>query len=393
MDRVVVVGAGVLGASVAYHLARSGADVVVLEAERSASGASGATLSLDVTHLQTPYAYYRLNRAGSEGHLRLAEEIGGPSWRHPAPLIQWADGEAAQQALRERALQVRSWGHACDLAPAAALREAAPEVDPAACSAEEVVVHTGAAWFDAPRFVQALLEAAARHGAELHSRTPVTGLLREDSRVTGVVAGERRFTASTVVNCAGSMAEALAALAGVRLPMRAVPGLLVESGRLPDVPLGAILAAPGINLRPTPDGGVLALSRDIDARLDARLGGPLDGLSQELFRRAGDVVPELRRTGSAASRVGFCPVPLDELPLVGAVPGAPGLYHLVAHSGVTLAPVLGRLAADEITTGRPSPELAAYRPDRAMSGDVYAENMRALGCHVPQGSAKPDVQL
>lgn len=67
MDRVVVVGSGVLGASVAYHLARSGADVVVMEAERPASGASGATLSLDVTHLQAPYSYYRLNRAGSEG--------------------------------------------------------------------------------------------------------------------------------------------------------------------------------------------------------------------------------------------------------------------------------------------------------------------------------------
>ncbi|MFJ8929799.1 NAD(P)/FAD-dependent oxidoreductase [Streptomyces sp. NPDC102364] len=393
MDRVVVVGSGVLGASVAYHLARSGADVVALEAERPASGASGATLSLDVTHLQTPYAYYRLNRAGSEGHVRLVEEIGGPSWRHPAPLIQWADGEAAQQALRERALQVRSWGHACGLAPAAALRKVVPEVDPASCTAEEVVVHTGAAWFDAPRFVHALLEAAARHGAELHYRTPVTGLLREGARVTGVVAGERRFTASAVVNCAGSTAEALAALAGVRLPMRAVPGLLVESGRLPDAPLGAILAAPGINLRPTPDGGVLALSRDIDARLDARIGGPLDGLSQELFRRAGDVVPELRRTGPAAARIGVCPVPLDELPLVGAVPEAPGLYHLVAHSGVTLAPVLGRLAAEEITTGRPSPELAAYRPDRSMSGDVYEDNMRALGRHVPHGSARPDVRL
>ncbi|MEB8336859.1 NAD(P)/FAD-dependent oxidoreductase [Streptomyces endophyticus] len=389
MDRAVVVGAGVLGASVAYHLARSGAEVIVLEAERPASGASGATLSIDVTHLQTPHAYYRLNREGSEGHLRLAEELGGPSWRHPAPLIQWADGDAAQQALRERALQARSWGHACGLAPAAALREAAPAVDPAACTAEEVVVHTGAAWFDAPRFVHALLEAAARHGAELHYRTPVTGLLREGTRVAGVVAGERRFTASAVVNCAGPAAEALAAIAGVRLPMRAVPGLLVESGRLTDSPLEAILAAPRIDLRPTPDGGVLALSRDIDAHL----GGPLDGLPQELFRRAGDVLPKLLRAGPAAARVGVCPVPLDGFPLVGAVPEAPGLYHLVAHSGVTLAPVLGRLAAREITTGRPSPELAAYRPYRSMSGDVYAENMRAMGRHVSRGSAEPHVQL
>ncbi|NEB76232.1 FAD-binding oxidoreductase, partial [Streptomyces sp. SID14478] len=95
----------------------------------------------------------------------------------------------------------------------------------------------------------------------------------------------------------------------------------------------------------------------------------------------------LARARFEDARIGVRPVPSDGLPLVGAVARAPGLYHLVSHSAVTLAPVLGRLAAQEITTGRPAPELAAYRPDRAVPGDVHDENLRAMNHRRPAPSS------
>ncbi|MFE6887298.1 NAD(P)/FAD-dependent oxidoreductase [Streptomyces sp. NPDC057694] len=390
MNRVVVVGAGVLGACVTYHLARAGAHVILLEqAPGPAAGTSGATFAADVTHLKTPYAYYRLNRQGSEGHLRLAEELGGPGWRHPVPLVQWADSEDGQRALREKAARAREWGHDCRLAPAAALRDLAPAVDPAACPADEVVVHGGGAWFDAPRFVRALLAAAARRGTvETHYGTAVTGLTRDGKHagalVTGVRTGTRTWHADAVVNCAGPGADRLADLAGVRLPLRRVPGLIATSGPLPDRPLTAILSVPGLDLRPTADGGVLALSWEIDARLR----GAVDGLPRELHRRARELVPAVARARITDARIGIRPVPLDGLPLVGAVPEAPGLYHLVSHSGVTLAPVLGRLAAREITGGRPLPELADYRPGRPVADAVHDENLRAMNHHGAKSQAE-----
>ncbi|WP_353946517.1 FAD-binding oxidoreductase [Streptomyces sp. HUAS MG91] len=386
MYRVVVVGAGVLGASVTYHLARAGAQVIVVEqAPGPATGTSGATFAADVTHLKTPYAYYRLNRQGSEGHLRLAEEVGGPGWRHPVPHVQWADDEDGQGALRERAARAREWGHDCRLAPASALRDLVPAVDPAACPVEEVVVHGGGAWFDAPRFARALLGAAARRGAvETHYGTPVTGLPRAGERVTGVRAGPRTWHADAVVNCAGPGADRVAALAGLRLPLRRVPGLIATSGPLPGHPLTAILSVPGLDLRPTADGGVLALSWEVDARLR----GAVEGFPQELHRRARALVPGVAGARITDARIGVRPVPLDGLPLVGAAPGAPGLYHLVSHSGVTLAPVLGRLAAEEITGGPPAPELAAYRPDRTVADAVHDENLRAMNHHGAKSQAE-----
>ncbi|MEV1026684.1 FAD-binding oxidoreductase [Streptomyces sp. NPDC050264] len=390
MESAVVVGAGVLGACVSYHLARAGVRVVVVEEEaRPAAGTSGATFSADVTHLKTPYAYYRLNRQGSDEHRFLSEALGGPAWRHPAPLLQWADGDAAQQALRERALRAQGWGQDCRLAPPSVLRELAPAVDPAACGADEVVVHGSACWFDAPRFVHTLLDAAVRHGAETRLGVAVTGLTRVAGRITGVVAGDRSFSADAVVNCAGPGADRVAGFAGVRLPMRRVPGLVTESDALAGAPLTAIVAAPDIDLRPTPGGGVLALSWDVDARLDGAVQPRVDGLPRELHRRAGTVLPGLARARIEDARIGVRPVPHDGLPLVGEVPGAPGLYHLVSHSAVTLAPVLGRLAAQEITTGRPATELTAYRPDRAVPGDVHDENLRAMNRRRPQPQREP----
>ncbi|MEV3859378.1 FAD-binding oxidoreductase [Streptomyces sp. NPDC050095] len=382
MTSAVVVGAGVLGACVGYHLARAGVRVVVVERARPACGTSGATFAADVTHLKTPYAYYLLNRQGSDEHRRLGEELDGPAWRHPAPLLQWADGEEAQQALRAQALRVRGWGHDCRLVPPSLLRELAPAVDPAACRADEVVVNDSTAWFDAPGLVRTLLDAAVRlGGVETHFGAAVTGLVRAGGRIAGVVAGERSWDADVVVNCAGPGADRIAALAGVRLPLRRVPGLVTESEPLPGRPLTAIVAAPGIDLRPTRGGGVLALSWDVDARLN----GSVDGLPQELHRRARVVVPGLARTRIEDARIGVRPVPSDGLPLVGEAAGAPGLYHLVSHSAVTLAPVLGRLAAQEIGTGRPAPELAAYRPDRAVDGDVHDANLRAMNRRAVNG--------
>ncbi|MFJ8929923.1 NAD(P)/FAD-dependent oxidoreductase [Streptomyces sp. NPDC102364] len=386
MNRAVVVGAGVLGACVAYHLARAGVEVVVLEEAGPASGTSSATFAADVTHLKTPHTYYRLNRQGSDGHRALAEELDGPTWRHPVSLVQWADSDDAQRTLHEQASRVREWGHDCRSAPASVLRELAPAVDPAACTADEIVVHTGTAWFDAPRLVNALLDAAVRVGAEAHYGTRVTGLLRDGARVVGAEAGERTWRADVVVNCAGPAADQIAALAGARLPLRHVPGLIAESAPLAEEPLTAILSAPGIDLRPTADGGVLALSWEVDARLD---GMAADGLPSELHRRASTVVPGLGGARIADARIGVRPVPLDGLPLVGEADAAPGLYHLVSHSAVTLAPVLGRLAAQEITSGRAAEELDAYRPGRAINGDVQDENLRAMNRRGRESQPQP----
>ncbi|WP_327392710.1 FAD-binding oxidoreductase [Streptomyces sp. NBC_01186] len=382
--RALVIGAGVIGAATAHRLAEAGVSVTVLDAAGPAQRTSSATFSIDVTHLKTPYSYFELNRRSSVLHRELE---GHEAWRHPAPLVQWGHTDAERRTIRERAERLAGWGHACRTADPAELRTLAPAADPASCRADELVVHDDAAWYDAPALARALLDRAAVLGAEIRYDTPVTGLLREGGeggasgagggRVLGVVARGRTWEADHVVNCAGPDAGRIAAMAGVELPLRQIPGLVGESVPLPEGPLGAILATPGVDLRPAPGGRVCAISWAVDGLLDPSAETAVPA-GADLLAHCAEVLPALRTGSLAGLRVGVRPVPEDGLPLVGPHPEAPGLYTVVTHSGVTLAPLLGLLAAREISSGVVAGELEPYRPDRDTSRPVRDESLAVM---------------
>ncbi|MEU0569946.1 FAD-binding oxidoreductase [Nonomuraea sp. NPDC005983] len=379
MSRVIVLGAGVLGASVAYHLVEAGVQVVVVEAGGPAAGTSSATFAMDVTHLKTPRSYFELNRRSAALHATLAERLAGPSWRHPMPAIQWGDGEQGQRAIRERAIRLQSWGHPCRIADPSELRELAPAVDPRSCTAGELVVHDHSAWYDAPLFVRRLLDRAALLGADVLYGQRVTALLRDGDRVVGAETATRRWTADWVVNCTGPDADRIAALAGTGLPMTRIPGLVGESTPVPDARLGAILATPEVDLRPSPGDRICSISWPVDALLPAEGAAEADsGLEERLHAGGQRVIPALREARMAGVRLGIRPVPADGLPLVGVDPRAPGLYSVVTHSGVNLAPELGRLAAEEITTGGESDDLVGYRVTRDTAASVQDESLSVM---------------
>jgi len=133
-----------------------------------------------------------------------------------------------------------------------------------------------------------------------------------------------------------------------------------------------------VDLRPAPGGRVCAISWPLDALLapSAEASVP-PGI--DLLGRCSAVLPAFRAL--SGTRIGVRPVPEDGLPLVGPHPGAPGLYTVTTHSGVTLAPLLGALAAREITGSRPVSELAPYRPDRDTSHPIRDESLAVMSGH------------
>ena len=82
--------------------------------------------------------------------------------------------------------------------------------------------------------------------------------------------------------------------------------------------------------------------------------------------RARAIVPRLAGVEIESTRLCWRPMPADGLSAVGPVAALPGYYVALTHSGVTLAPVLSRLVADEIATGRPAAALAPFRPERLL---------------------------
>jgi glycine/D-amino acid oxidase-like deaminating enzyme len=83
-----------------------------------------------------------------------------------------------------------------------------------------------------------------------------------------------------------------------------------------------------------------------------------------ILTKIGAFLPAARSVPLERLMLGFRPMPLDELPVVGALPGAPGIHVVVTHSGVTLAPLLGQFVRDEVLAGSRLEALAPYRPER-----------------------------
>lgn len=370
---VLVIGAGIVGAALAYHLARRGAAVTIVDAAEPGQGVTASSFAwLNAFH-KTPRAYFDLNVAGMAEHQRLASELGGASWFHPAGGLQWADTAQEQAALRRDAERLTGWGYAIEaVAPSIVMRELEPSLRLDEASVAEVWHTPNEGWIDAPALGRELLRRAEADGAYLISGDAVTALPQDQGRVgRATLASGATVPAARVVICAGAATGRIAALAGVRAPLDLVPGLLaVTSGRGGAV--RHVCHARDVAFRTDSSGGVLlGHAETLDATITPETPlVPPPAACGELLARASRYLPELAGTRIAAARIGVRPVPRDGVTIAGPSPEVERLYLAVTHSGVTLGPLLGRLLAEELADGAASHLLAPFRPARFDRGTV-----------------------
>jgi glycine/D-amino acid oxidase-like deaminating enzyme len=357
---VIVIGAGVVGSSLAFRLAQRGARVTLLERGAPGVGTSGSSFAWTNANQKEPRDYYELNLAGMRAHRALREEVGGAPWLFEGGNLELATPAAADE-LETRLARLRSWGYRAEWLDRASIAELEPGLRPEA----EV---EGAAWFPdedaiaAPLLAASLTQQAVVYGATLRTRAEVVGVTRTGERVSGVTLRDgAQLAAGMVVNCAGPWANAIAQLAGRRLPLTPTPGLIVRvSGGAGLV--GRVVHAPRLHMRPDVDGLLLVHSADSDEAL-ANGGAPRPWLD-ELLVHAQAYLPALKEPRIARWGVGVRPIPADERTSAGAVPSLPGYAEIVTHSGVTLGPLLGSLVANELLTGEVDPLLTPFRPER-----------------------------
>ncbi len=363
--KVAVIGAGIVGASVAFRLAESGAARVwIVDKSGPGSGTTSASFAWANANDKTPRDYFELNRAGLKEHLRLRDELPNEaSWLHPGGNLEWAEDEETLEALASRVERLRSWGYAAEWREARNVNKvlepnvAFPNPDtPVAFFPEE-------AWVDAPRLAEAFVGLARRKGTETRFGAAVEEIETRGGRVSALrLQDGERLPVDAVVNAAGPEADRVAALVGRALPLSPKEGLLVRL-LVEKASIGRLVHTPEVNLRPDGLGGIVAHHGSVDQRLenDGVLETPL---SRELLERARRVIPGLEGAKVEDVRIGVRPMPEDGLPCVGAVSGLPGYYEAVTHSGVTLGPLLGRLLMREIITGEVNGLISSFRPDR-----------------------------
>src|SRR5215472_14472858 len=142
-----VIGAGVMGASVAYRLAQAGAAVTVLEATRIGGGTSGISFAWTNAHRKPPRPYHDLNVAGMKAHAALADEFGATPWWHGGGSLEW-EAEPDRAAQADNIEQLQSWGYAVEWIPLQQAQELEPDVDPAAIGDAPVAFFPEEGWLD-----------------------------------------------------------------------------------------------------------------------------------------------------------------------------------------------------------------------------------------------------
>jgi len=373
---VAVVGGGVMGASVAYHLALRGQrDVVILDrGDGPGSGSTGRATGGYRAQYATAINV-RLSLLAREKLLRFTEETGVDPGYLPAGYLWLAADAAELEALRAgRELQ-----HAEGLREAV---EVSPEeiarLNPA-IGLEGVV---GGAFCPSDGFIRPLgilegyLAAAGRMGVRVEWGVEVRGLRRDaGGRVVEIETSHDSLAVAAVVNAAGAWAAAVAAMAGVALPVVPLRRQVATTGPfdlLPaDMPM-TIWAGDGFHLR-VRDGRVLLLWPTPGVAGDPFEASVDPAWVTAVVAMARSRVPVLRRAtiDRAASWAGLYEMSPDRHAILGAAPGCPNLYLVNGSSGhgVMHSPALGQLLAEIICDGRASAlDVSALDPSRFERG-------------------------
>jgi glycine/D-amino acid oxidase-like deaminating enzyme len=358
---IVVIGAGVVGSSLAWRLAQQGVDVTLVERASAASGTTGSSFAWFNANQKTPEDYFALNLAGMDMHRALRDELDTVPWMHEGGNLVWATSDAGESDLETRVARLQSWGYPAEWLSRQDVGGLEPRVRPEV-DVEQFAYFPTEGWVDGPLLAQTMCSLAAESGATLRFACEVTKINRDGDRVTGVtLANGEQIAADLVVNCAGPAADRVASLAGRTLPMAQTLGLIVRVTPGNDA-IGRVIHAPNIHMRPDSNGLLMLHHHDSD---DAITNGEAPNVWAETLRqRLVDYLPELEGVRVSRWSVGTRPIPADDRTSAGLVPSLPGYAEIVTHSAITMGPLLGKLVASEIVNGEVDPLLKPFHPER-----------------------------
>ncbi|MFJ8825262.1 NAD(P)/FAD-dependent oxidoreductase [Streptomyces sp. NPDC102467] len=369
--RIAVIGGGVLGAATARALAVRGASVTLYERTALAAGTTGTSFAWVNSHAKKPLSYHDLNAAGLAEHHALGKAgASAPDWFFPSGNLEWAADEAGEGRLAAAFAELEDRRYPCCWLEPDRARALVPDLR----IPQQVrrIAYFPEEGYVLPLPLLARLWGEARdHGAELRCPAEVTGIEERACDVRLELADGTRESADLVVTATGRWSARTAAMAGVSLPMAdttepgsAAVGLLGYTTPTA-TRLDAVLTTPRLNVRPDGGGRLVVQGLDLDVDADPAAPPPVDGRhAAQLLDRLAALLHGTQGAGLESLRVGRRALPADGLTVAGRLRPDGRVYALATHSGITLGPLLGRLAAQELLTGERDPLLGEFGPGR-----------------------------
>jgi glycine/D-amino acid oxidase-like deaminating enzyme len=372
MADVVVIGGGVTGCSIAWHLTRGGARVRLVERSDIAAGSSGASPGI-VRQYYADRALCRLAADGLDAYRHWREIVGGECGYRRTGFVT-AVATADEHAARAHVASLQAMGVALEWMSAETLQRRYPDL-----STEDLagaVYEPDAGYCDARSTALTWARSARSSGAGIDLGRTVQRIRLHAGRVTGVETDRGPIDCEVVVNAAGPWAAMLAAECGAALPITASRQSVAmmriaeeEGNHLPgysDRCAGFYLRpdAPGYyiigSLRPEDSGPTNPNNVGLSMTYAQTLG--YRGRAARRFARLTNAMP-------SGSRVSFFDDTPDGNPLFGPDPRVQGMFVAAGLSGhgFKFAPVFGQAATQWLSSGRLRPEMGAFDVARVLT--------------------------
>ena len=403
--RVVVIGGGIVGASVAYHLAHMGwKDVVLLERDRLTSGTTWHAAGLMVTFGSTSETSTELRKYTRDLYGRLEKETGQATGFMPVGFIEVATDADRLEEYRRVAAFNRICGVNVEEISPAEVRRLFPLARVDDMLAGFYVEDDGRV--NPVDAAMALAKGATLAGARVIEGAPVTGILQRNGRVAGVRTGRGDIAAEYVVNCTGMWARQLGEEIGVTIPNQAAEHYYLITERIADLPQHLpVLEDPASYAYYREEGGglLIGLFEPVCAPWKVE-GVPAEFSFGEIEPDWDRMAPYLETamarvpvTVEAGIKKFFCgpeSFTPDLRPIVGEAPELKNYFVAAGLNsiGILTAGGIGRLLAHWIVTGTPDMDVTGINVDRLHRYQANPEYRRArtiesLGlvytCHYP----------
>ncbi|MDP7526034.1 MAG: FAD-dependent oxidoreductase [Candidatus Marinimicrobia bacterium] len=373
-NRVVVVGGGVVGSSIAYHLSKMGAEVTLIEKDEPGAHASGKSFSwINASYPKKPWSYFHLSRLSLASYLNLQNQLNlDIKW---GGSFEWFGTEELTQMLEKeiKNIQLYDYRKPINEYPVMMIdqdqaRNLEPNVNFGSHSSIAFSKIDGA--IDSLSAIREFLRKTKEFGGQVLFPATFQKFKYLGKKLVAIQTSVGEIATDQVIFACGVDTDSNL---NSNVMKSSRPGIILTSKPMEKI-VDGVIVAPGVHIHQQIDGKVIIGEQQGApvSHFDRLTHRPEKFPNEEdssqhqdrILNIATKFIPKLSNFDMEKITIGWRPLPKDEKPVVGPLLKMPGVYVAAMHSGITLAPIVGNLCQTELLDGNPSSLLEDFRPSR-----------------------------
>jgi glycine/D-amino acid oxidase-like deaminating enzyme len=372
---VVIIGGGIVGSSIGFHLSNLNNTVIILDKGPFQDSCSSHSFAWVNAGSKSPIGYHKLCRSSVENWPAFAKKLNTEVGLNLNGTLKWENTAAGAEFAKKRVEELQSWGYHVEIVDEQFINEKEPTLKLKDLTFAQFTKNEG--HVEPKRVIDACQFKIKENGGQIINNCEVTGFITDTktNHITAINTTSGDIVCDSVVIAAGTGTEQLSAMLNINIPLLQSPGVVAWTDPQPKAVDGLIMSPaisggkyPGnddkseVHIRQRVDGSYQLVNErrgDFNEQIEDS-----QEKAEQLLQHLAEYFPQLEKAKAIAEPVGYRPMPEDRFPVVGFDDTWSNVYISVTHSGVTLAPIIGELASIEINYNVKTNELENYRPSR-----------------------------